>query len=276
GCGLFRWPYQPGPAPWAMLPATLEWHAAAALIALAALVWPPAWLAVAAMLGLSVGVAVLQAAQARLAPGHAGLRSRCVVAALCYLQPLVRSWVRYRTRLFSYRPPRADPQHLEGRRERLPLRGRLAVAYWTEQGYERTELLGLVIAYLNERGWGKVIDSGWADWDLRIYCHPWTAVEVCTAQQDYGGRKRLICVRYRLRPSGYLHVLGVLALLAAAAGLLFWPAAGVAAALLLFCGGLWWLGAWRASQAVAVVDFLASSLGLVRCAPPPLVPEEAA
>jgi O-antigen biosynthesis protein len=214
--GFFQCLYQPGRAHWAMLPSTLEWHAVAALLGLLALFWPPAWLAVAALLALSLGVAGLQAAQARLAPGYGGLRSRCVVAALCYLQPLVRSWARYRTRLFSYRAPTADPRHLDGRRERLPLWGRRTVAYWTEERYERTELLGLVIAYLNERGWGKVIDSGWADWDLRIYCHPWTAVEVCTAQEDYGSRKRLICVRYRLRPSGYLRLLGVLALLAAA------------------------------------------------------------
>jgi hypothetical protein len=199
--------------------------------------------------------------------------------ALCYLQPLVRSWARYRTRLLSYRPPRADPRHLEGRRESLPLRGRHTAAYWTEERYERTELLGLVIAYLNERGWGKVIDSGWSDWDLKVYCHPWTIVEVCTVQQDYGNRKRVICVRYRLRPSRYMKLLGALALLAAAgaAGFQSWTAAvGALGLLLVFCGGLWWRGACRASQLVAVVDFLACGLGLVRCETPPRPREETA
>jgi GT2 family glycosyltransferase len=269
--GFFQCLYQPGPAHWAMLPGTLEWHAAAALAGAAALLWPPAWLAVAAMLALSLGVAALQATQARLLPKHAGFRSRCLVAALCYLQPLVRSCARYRTRLFAYRSPRADPGHLEGRRERLTLRGCRTVAYWTGEGYERTELLGLVIAYLNERGWGKVIDSGWSDWDLLVYCHPWTAVELRTAQQDYGGRDRVICVRYRLRPCGYLRALGALALLAAgvAAGLQSWPAALGAAAILLVCAGLWWRGTCRASQALGVVDYLACGLGLVRCAPSP-------
>jgi GT2 family glycosyltransferase len=269
--GLFQSLYQPGPAHWAMLPGTLEWHAATALVGVVALLWPLAWLAVGAMLALSLGVATLQATQARLPPQHAGFRSRCLVAALCYLQPLVRSWARYRTRLFSYRPPRPDPGHLEGRRERLPLRGCRTVAYWTDQRYERTELLGLVVAYLNERGWGKVIDSGWSDWDLLVYCHPWTMVEVRTAQQDYGGRDRVICIRYQLRPSGYLKALGALAVLAAgvAAGLPFWPAALGAGALLLMCGGLWWRGACRAAQALGVIDYLACSLGLVRCAPSP-------
>src|SRR5262249_2264333 len=101
--GLFQCLYQPGPAHWAMLPSTLEWHVALALLGLAGLFWPAVWLAVAALLGLSVGVAVLQACQARLAPEYAGFKARCLIAALCYLQPLVRSWARYRTRLFSYR-----------------------------------------------------------------------------------------------------------------------------------------------------------------------------
>ncbi|HXG08646.1 MAG TPA: glycosyltransferase [Gemmataceae bacterium] len=59
GTGLFQCLYQPGPAHWAMLPSTLEWHLAAALAGLAGLFWPPAWLAVAVMLGLSLAVAAL-------------------------------------------------------------------------------------------------------------------------------------------------------------------------------------------------------------------------
>src|SRR5207249_1074572 len=92
GTGLFQTIYRPGPAHWAMLPATLEWHLAAALVGLGGFAWHPAWMAPAAMLGLSLAVAALQAAQARLAPAHDGLGARCLVAALCYLQPLVRSW----------------------------------------------------------------------------------------------------------------------------------------------------------------------------------------
>src|SRR5262249_53997398 len=54
GCGLFQCLYQPLPAHWAMLPSTLEWHAAAALVALTGLLWPAAWALAAAMLGLSL------------------------------------------------------------------------------------------------------------------------------------------------------------------------------------------------------------------------------
>src|SRR5439155_27139346 len=64
GTGLFQCIYQPAPAHWAMLPSTLEWHAVVALVAFAAFFWPPALLLAGAMLGLSLGVAAVQAAQA--------------------------------------------------------------------------------------------------------------------------------------------------------------------------------------------------------------------
>jgi GT2 family glycosyltransferase len=266
GTGFFQCLYQPGPAHWAMLPATLEWHLLAVLLGLAALIWPPLWAAVAVLLSLSVTVAALQAAQARLAPRHEGWRSRLLIMALCYAQPLIRSWARYRTRLFSYRPPTSQLPMPEGRPRPLPLTGRRTILYWTEEGYERTELLGLVIAYLNEHGWGKTIDSGWEDWDVEIYCHPWTVVQVCTAQEDHGGAKRLIRVRYRLRLSGYTKALGLAALAAAGVAAVWqdWTVLAAAGLSLATCLGAWWRGTRRAAQAVGLVDALAKELRLVR------------
>src|SRR5260370_19560159 len=165
-----------------MLPATLEWHVAAAAVAMAALFWPFAWCAVAVMASLSLLVAALQAAQARLGPECDGPAARLLVMALCYCQPLVRSWVRYRTRLFSYRPPDLDPAFPRRDSACLPLHGVRTMTYWSEERYDRTELLGLVIAYLNEHGWGKTVDSGLEQSDLAIHCHPWTGVQGCTSQ----------------------------------------------------------------------------------------------
>jgi GT2 family glycosyltransferase len=264
--GLFQCLYQPAPAHWAMLPSTLEWHAAAGLVALSALFWWPAVVGAGVMFLLSVLVAGLQAAQARLAPEHGGLTSRLLVAALCFAQPLVRSWKRYRTRLLSYRPPRWDGAPHPGG-PRVPLTGRLTTAYWSEEGGDRTQLLGRVIDYLNERRWGKVIDTGWSSWDLRVYCCPWTAVEVCTAQEDHGGGRRLIRVRYHLRAAGHLKALGWAAAAGATCALAlqaWWAAAG-AALLLALCAGCWRSGGRRAAQAVAVFDAAAAQLGLLRC-----------
>src|SRR5262249_19080340 len=216
-----------------------------------------AWLIALGMLVLSVLVALLQAAQARLAPQHESLRARALIAGLCYLQPLVRSWVRYRTRLFSYRVPFADPEHLDGRTDGFPLHGAHMAAYWSEDWRERTELLDRVIAYLNEHRWGRVIDSGWSDWDLEVYCSPWVIVRVCTAEEDRGSGKRFIRIRYGMRPSQRTKAVAMVALLAAVTALTFtaWAPA-VGAALLLAIGAwLWRGGTRRAAQVVGIFDY---------------------
>jgi glycosyltransferase involved in cell wall biosynthesis len=269
GAGLFQCLYRPPPVYWAMLPGTLEWHLGLAVLAVAALFWPPGLAGVAALWGLSVLVAALQAAQARLAPGHGGFRARCLIAGLCYLQPLVRSWHRYRTRISSYWAAVAEPPGGQPGAEPLPLTGRLPVAYWSEEGRERTELLDRAVAYFNAYRWGKVADSGWQDWDLQVFCHPWSMVEVCTAQEDHGGGRRLIRVRYRLRFSGYTRALaGVAAFTGLAASLLgSWPLACEAAVFAALCLAAWWRGTRRAARVVGVFDMIARRLNLVRCEP---------
>jgi GT2 family glycosyltransferase len=267
GSGLFQTLYRPGPAHWAMLPSTLEWHLAAGLSALLGFLWWPAWLLAAGMLVLSVAVAALQARQAVLAPRHDGLAARLLVAGLCYAQPLVRSWHRYCTRLFSSARPRTFPAATGRPGDYPPLIGRRAVAYWGETGNERTELLALFIAYLHEHRWGMTIDSGWSDWDLEAFGHPWTALQLCTAQEDHGSGKRLIRVRYRLRLTAFAWALGGLGLAAAGVVAGFDAAAGAACAAVV---GALALGAWRrgadlAGSLVAGFDGLARGQGLVRC-----------
>ena len=267
GAGLFQCLYRPAPAHWAMLPGTLEWHMAAALVALAAVFWPAAWFGVAQMLTLSFGVALLQALQARIAPRHDGLASRLLVLWLCYAQPLVRSWSRYRTRLFASRSP-GEP--LPGRlAPGLSLGGTRAAAYWSEDGLGRLQLLGMVVLYLNEHRWGKTIDSGWDEWDLEVHCHAWTVVRIATTEEDHGGNKRLVRVRYHLRAGGYLRLLALLALLAGGVslGLLDWSAGAVALGLGACCLAAWWRGTRRAALAVTVVNRLAGELAMVSCDP---------
>jgi len=273
--GLFQTIYQPGQAHWAMIPGTLEWHLLVCLVAVAWVFKPVALVVAAGMLTLSWLVAVLLAVQARLAPEHDGFFSRWLIAVLAYLQPIVRSWNRYHTRLFDYRHPKADPTHVKDSLRPLPLAGVKTAAFWSETGNDRTELLHQVISYLDKRGWGKTIDSGWSDWDLEIYCHPWTIVQITTAQEEHGGQKHLLRVRFCLRPSSYLKALGSLALLSAfiAVGLFVeWPAPFGAALFLIaavggaaLCFAAWWRGTFRASQAVAVVDAMAADMGLIPC-----------
>jgi GT2 family glycosyltransferase len=269
GTGLFQCLYRAQPAHWAMLPGTLEWHLLAGLAALAALRWPMVWLGVGAMLGLSLAVGALQAAQARLASRYDCLRARLLILALCYAQPLVRSWSRYRTRFLSYTPPAGPPPAVISKHAkhgpRLSFAGTRTVAYWSEQGQERTALLGRVIAYLNAQRWGKTVDSGWQDWDLEIHCHPWTVVQVRTAQEEHGRNKRLIRVRSTLRISSYAKVLGGLHVLAAGAAYPFEPWLTAVLGTLFLVGMIdaWWEGVSRLAQVLAILDSLAGELAMV-------------
>jgi GT2 family glycosyltransferase len=263
GTGLFQTMYQAGPAHWAMLPSTLEWHFAAGLVTLTGFVWWPAWIIAAVMLGLSMSVALLLACQASLPARHEGLAARLLIAGLCYAQPLVRSWSRYRTRLFSYRAPQTGPPDGNKPRGRV----RWEVAYWSEGACERTELLGLFIAYLIEHRWGTTIDSGWSRWDLEVHYHPWTLLQVYTTEENHGGNRRLIRVRYRLRLTELARVVAVLAGAAVLVLTGLHTLAGSAAAALgvAFSLGAWWRGRRLAAQAIRGLDALACSMSLVRC-----------
>jgi hypothetical protein len=263
--GLFQTLYQPGPAHWAMLPGTLEWHAAAALVALAGFFWPAAWLVTAAMLLLAVVVAGLQATQATVPAPYGGILSRLVIAWLCYAQPLVRSWRRYRTRLLSWSAPRW-PIPSRGAGGGMPLSGDRRRAFWSEQGCQRTDVLAAVVARLKDERWGTAY-SDWSEWDVEVHGHPWTLLRICTAQEDHGGRRHLIRVRYALRPTGFGVAVAGLSFVAAAvvACVNVWLGAAAAVALAAATFAAWRRGARLASQVVRGVDDLASGLGLLPC-----------
>jgi GT2 family glycosyltransferase len=298
GTALFQCLYQPGPAHWAMLPATLEWHAVAAMLLVWSVLWPPLLLMSAAMLLAAATVAALQAAQARLSPPYAGLRSRMLIAVLCYLQPLIRSWKRYYTRLFSRRAPQHDPvfddcgvavpatdnslrNALRGvpfpgtprnafptdAARRLALGGRTSLAYWSESGTGRIELLTQAVAYMNEHRWGKLLDSGWSRWDVEVYCGSGLMLKIVTAQEEHDSGRRLVRVRYGLMPTG-LHKLAALTVLTGvAASALAYPWLGASLALLAAASiaAAWCRGLRAASRVMRLFDLVAQRLGMSSC-----------
>jgi hypothetical protein len=274
--GLFQCVYQPGPAHWAMLPSTLEWQAATVVLALLGAVgWLPGAALAIAMVGLSLLVAMLQALQVKIPRAHDGLRARLLTSWLCYAQPLVRSWARYRTRLAAHRDLRAPAASTDGAL-RLSLWRALHRAYWDGRWRDRTELLHRGAEALTARRWGSVVGSGWSEWDLEFSCNSWTVVQVSTAQEDHGGGRRLIRLRYELRPDGLVAVALGLTMVAAALAMVSgaWSAVAGAAALAGVWTGCWWRGARRASSVVAAFDKVAAEMGLVPVTEPPPVQGE--
>jgi O-antigen biosynthesis protein len=262
---MFQCLYQPSPAHWAMLPGTLEWHGLAALVAIAALaVWYPLGGLTAVMIALSLAVAGLQALQARLPRQHRHWRARLVIAILCYLQPLVRSWARYRVRFIWHELPKPDPAIAAAPRRRRPWVATRTAAYWSDTGQGRIELLKKALDYMNEYRIGKLIDSGWFDWDIGVYCQAGIILKVATVQEDHGGGRRLVRIRYRLAISPWLplSVLASLSFVMAVGS----PWAVVAALGLLGLGGrLWWRASQTALRVVGLFDVLAGELGMVPC-----------
>ncbi len=198
GTGFFQCLYQPPAAHWAMIPASLEWHIAAAFAAVNTLVWRPAgWIAL-VMLALSAVVALLQAAQARLPARHGGVGARAVVAALSYAQPLVRSFAHYRTRLSSYRAIEAHPVERRVRRRWGWWHGLDITDWWAERDGDRTRLVADAVGHLRAEGWGLTLDTGWSDWDVEVFGHPWTRLRITTVQEEHGSGRRLVRLRSRL------------------------------------------------------------------------------
>ena len=264
GTGLFQSLYTAPTAHWAMLPTTLEWHIAAVFVALNAFAWRPAAVVAGGMLTLSVLVAVLQAAQARIPRNCDGPRARAAVALLCYLQPLVRSWAHYRGRLTRY----ASIESPHGARHgwRWPW-GRVTRSYWGEAWGERPDVVKRAAEHLHDARWGVTLDTGWSDWDVEVFGHPWTCVRVASVQEEHGSGRRLVRLRYRFGPTW----LGWTALAALATTVVFAaslrPGAavvlgGVAAAAVVWTAGR---GGRLAARIRAAFDSSARSAGLVPC-----------
>ena len=223
--GLFQCLYQPGPAHWATMPVTLEWHGLTTLAALAGLVWAPAWWIAAATAALSLGVAGLQAAQARLQPRYDGACSRIAIAIFCLCQPAVRSRCRYWVRVLAGRPTalRLAPQGLP--RDWFRPATFVTANYWSEQGHDRTDLIRALVSVLDERQCIKMVDTGWSHWDLEIPYAPMTNVRLCTAQEEHGGGRRLIRVRFKRSLSTLTRIVAGGALIAVVATMGDYPAA---------------------------------------------------
>lgn len=265
GTGMFQCIYQPGPAHWAMLPSTFEWHIVALALVLLGTLWWPLAAAALSMLLLSFVVAGWQALQARLEPKYDGWLSRMLVAWLCYAQPLVRAWWRYRTRYFGF-APHGGAALPKPRLRRRWSRSTSIVAYWGQHTGDRLGLLRRLTADLAGRCCGISIDTGWSDSDVEVFTDPWIVVEVRTTQEEHGQGRRLIRVRYRVRLSRSANVVVAAGFAACLLGATFdWTTAACALlGLIVFLAIVWWRGSGLKASMAMVVDHLAGELSLIR------------
>jgi hypothetical protein len=217
------------------------------------------------MFALSLLVASVQAVQARLEPKHDGWTARLLVAELCYLQPLVRSYARYKTRYMGHFAKSAQP--LGARARRCRFQRLQETAFWTPAGRpSRTGLLHQLIDQLALYRCGTTIDTGWSDVDLEVFRGPWTSVRVRTVQEEHGSGNGVVRVGYRLHVTMLTKAalwFG-LATTTFIACFSFVAAAVWAACLAIFVLVGWYRWAGLASRLRALVEDLADQLGWLR------------
>ena len=221
GRGLFQTLYESPVSALSYLPFTLEWNAIGLSLLLAGALGACALPLAALPLLVGVVVALVIAWRARLAPAHDHWASRLLVAGLTYLGPLVRSWARHRTRGAASPPVAAawatgplPAARVDWRR------GALEIAFWTEAGHDREDLLQALTDFLRPRQLQVTVDQGWRAWDLDVHAGLWARVSVLTATEYHGGGARLLRVRCAPRPSllARTALLGLAVTAAAAAG----------------------------------------------------------
>ena len=271
GQGLFQTLYRSSPAHWAMLPSTLEWQALTVLVALGGLEGLPTLGHAAVMAALTLIVTVAQALQARPNPKHDGLSTRCVIALLCWLQPLVRSGQRYRSGLTA--PVVKAPANGKD----PPWQGAVA-RYITLDGVDRARLLDRAAEALRRRGHHPMLDTGWSPWDLEVVCTHGVRLQVRTVQEFYEGNSAQIAIEYRVRRSAALDAVAVTALIVAfltlRAHLQHFHSGEIirytlAVMLLTSWVWLWQHGKALARRARSIIDETARALGMT-----PFTPEK--
>jgi glycosyltransferase involved in cell wall biosynthesis len=182
---------------------TLEWHAAAVLVATTApvlrlegglclLMWA-ATLAGVVRSGLGVTL-----------PKGSGFRSRALVMWLYLVQPIVRGWRRHLDVLRRRRLPAfvGDRSPVDRQAKRIGL-DRVDLYWESDEGRGRDELLEVLIDEADRQGWSGQFGNEWAPWDLELIGDRWHEITIRTATEELGGPRRFTRARCTLHPSFY-------------------------------------------------------------------------
>jgi GT2 family glycosyltransferase len=197
GSGLFQRVYH-SPHSWlADFPLSIEWNILTALLLLGGML-SPLFLIAGVLSGLTSLWTVLQQTFATQVPvSQRRWLGHLLVAALHYVQPIVRGWARVKRLLAEHaqRHGSSDWRLVASELVRHPWRRHRTLAYWTESGIEKEALLQPLFQRCCEAGYPTLTDTGWKAWDLAIDEHPWACMPIGVVLENHGGVKRLVRVR---------------------------------------------------------------------------------
>jgi GT2 family glycosyltransferase len=202
GRGLFQTVYESPSSLMAFLPLTLEWNVVAVALFMAALMnGGILWLGAIPLL-MSFWWCIASATQAKIDPSFDNWRSRFLVAFLVYSGPMVRSFERYKWRVRGLTDVETIQFQETGQEPELSWRERaLRLAYWSEQGLEKENVLYGMMDFLLPRKYLITVEQGWPNWDLEISRGIWSKSQLRIGPANHSGLKRLLRAHCAVRMS---------------------------------------------------------------------------
>jgi hypothetical protein len=198
GAGFFQRIYGAEPAWSLMLCTSLEYHV---LVTLPLLVFSapfPFLLPIAlSSLLLSLGVCIAAAWQAKLPKAKKRFWSRPLIAALYFLQPIVRGAARYRGRLGRGLTPPTARVRLQTFPPAPPGEPMQYLYYWTESDLDRLAWVRCILARLDQEGWISKADTGWCNYDVEVLGSRWSRCQITTATEYLKGGQKMFRCRLR-------------------------------------------------------------------------------
>lgn len=193
GSGFFQRLYAPDPVEPLLLFTSLGYHAFVNLpLLVLAFYFDPVVPLAAASVVISLGACALAAWQARLPRRKHRLWSRSLVTLLFFLQPIVRGWARFKSRLQFFSERKGTPVQASRTAPRAAASDLLA--YWSARGSSRYQFLERLLSKLEATGWACRTDTGWAGYDIEITANIWTRLRLITVAEELElGRMNLRC-----------------------------------------------------------------------------------
>jgi glycosyltransferase involved in cell wall biosynthesis len=197
GRGAFQRLYASQPVTALLLLTSLPWHLAITLPLLLLSLHFPVLLPLAVVsTGATLGVCLLSAAQAHLPTEQRRWWSGPLVAVLCFLQPIVRGWARYRSPVGQARSP--GPNLVAGRVDLARLDARAPIALWAgRRGFDRYEFLEELLAALKERRLEARMSTEWSRHDLEAASGPWARLWLSSVTEELSEGRRVLRCRLR-------------------------------------------------------------------------------
>lgn len=191
GEGLFQCIYPTPQSEMAAYLSSIEWVALTAFILLLSIPIPILRIIPYLMFGSTFLVALSYMIHAKLEPRFDTIRARLLVAFLALVQPLVRGWWRYYTWLKFKRTPPSVIATREKNFSPSRLQSSTRLLFWNEEGHGRELLLPEIIGSLEKEGWSYSTDTGWKEWDIKVYGSIWWDVSLRSVTEYHGGPKCL-------------------------------------------------------------------------------------